>query len=159
MRLALRFRLAATVLAVFSAVAALAQPVITQQPTSRTNCLGTTAIISVSASGQNPTYQWSLNQNNIAAATSNSYVIPSVASSDAGNYQVIVTDPSGSATSAVAVLSIQLGSSVYFDFNTPGQFANNFQISAAGVLPTAFTYLNAISGGVGNSPCIDFGPN
>jgi hypothetical protein len=82
-------------------------PSIVTQPQSRTNTVGTSADFFVTAAGTAPlSYQWRFNGTNIAGANATNYIIGSVASSNAGNYSVIVTNNVGSATSEVAVLTV-----------------------------------------------------
>ena len=82
-------------------------PIITTQPQSQTTPLGNPATFNVSAVGENPlSYQWYLNAGAISGATNNSYSIAITTTNDAGSYQVIVTNNSGSATSSVATLTL-----------------------------------------------------
>ena len=90
-------------------------PVITAQPVSRTNILGTTATFSVTAtgSGSSLTYQWIknatnnlVNGGNISGVTSSSLTISNVAPSDAASYTVLVTNSGGNVLSAPAVLTV-----------------------------------------------------
>jgi uncharacterized delta-60 repeat protein len=82
-------------------------PVILTQPASLTNILGTAAAFSVIASGNNPLqYQWRKNAAAIAGATDPSYSIAAVQASDAGSYDVVLSNPYGSVTSLVAALTI-----------------------------------------------------
>ena len=92
-----------------AAVAAVnTAPVITTQPVAQTSNSGTAVTFSVVATGSPaPTYQWQKGGVVIAAATSASYSIASVAVGDAGNYTVIVTNVVGAVTSNAAVLTVQ----------------------------------------------------
>jgi hypothetical protein len=102
-------------LAVFSpriSHAALA-PTITTQPTNRAVLLSSNAIFSVTASGQSPLrYRWSFNGTNltnsahISGATNTTLTISNVVAGDAGNYQVVVSNSHGSATSSNATLTV-----------------------------------------------------
>src|SRR5438270_14076686 len=80
-------------------------------------------------------YQWRSNGVTINGATSSSLTINNLLCAYNASYDVVVNNCAGSATSTAAVLTVQPSSSVYFDFNTPGQFANNFQISVPGLRP------------------------
>lgn len=79
-------------------------PVITTQPTSATVTAGGTVSFSVVAS--DGTYQWQLNGTNIGGATSATYSISSVTTSQAGTYRVVVTNNVGSVTSSDATLTV-----------------------------------------------------
>ena len=82
-------------------------PAITSQPSSETVTAGQSASFSVTATGSpTPTYQWQKNGVNIAQATSSTYTIPSTATSDAGRYQVVVSNSAGSVTSNGATLTV-----------------------------------------------------
>jgi hypothetical protein len=77
------------------------------QPQSQTNIVGTTATFNVTAVGESPlTYQWRFNNTNINAATNFTFVKSNVQLTNSGNYRVVVSNPSGSITSAVAVLKV-----------------------------------------------------
>ncbi len=79
-------------------------------PTAQTVAAGNSASLSVpDALGLGPmTYQWRLNGTNLPGKTSQSLVLPVVRLSDAGIYDVVVSSPFGSATSAppAAVLNV-----------------------------------------------------
>ncbi len=82
-------------------------PTITAQPQNVSAQVNGSATFSVTATGQQPlSYQWRFNTTNIQGATSSSYTINSAQTSDAGNYDVVVSNSSGSVTSATAVLSV-----------------------------------------------------
>lgn len=86
---------------------------ITTSPQPVTLMAGRTARFTVSALGDAPlSYRWRKgggnlsNGGNISGATSTTLVISNVSSADAGNYDVVVSNPAGSATSASAALSV-----------------------------------------------------
>ena len=82
-------------------------PQVFSPPQSRTNAPLTDAVFGVAASGSLPlSYQWRFNGTNIAGAITNSYLRASVQVSNAGNYDVIVSNTQGSVTSAPALLAI-----------------------------------------------------
>ena len=62
------------------------------------------AVFSVQASGSALRYQWQFNSNNIVRATNSIFTVTNVALADAGDYQVVITNISGSVTSAPASL-------------------------------------------------------
>jgi hypothetical protein len=84
------------------------QPVsITSQPQGITSAIGCSASFSVAATGTpSPTYQWRKNGVDISGATNATYTISSIASGDAGNYDVVVTNACGSVPSSAAVLTV-----------------------------------------------------
>ncbi len=83
-------------------------PAITTQPASQSVTAPATATFSVVASGTAPlSYQWQMNNSNIAGATSASYTTPATTSADDGEtFDVVVSNSAGSATSNTATLSV-----------------------------------------------------
>ena len=82
-------------------------PGIVSQPQSRTNVAGSMADFTVTALGAQPlSYQWQFNGTDIQGATATNHTIVNVQLSDAGDYTVVVTNNSGSLTSAVATLTV-----------------------------------------------------
>lgn len=88
-------------------------PSITGQPSARTMCVGGSASFSVTASGSSPGYQWRrgttalTNGGNISGATTATLTINPVGLADAGtNYNCLVTNACGSATSSNAKLTV-----------------------------------------------------
>ena len=96
---------------------------ITAQPVALSKTVGAAFTFSVTATGTGPiTYQWRKNGTNISGATSASYALTSVSTIDEGSYDVIITNPSGSITSAPATLTVNLPvpSAVTFAQRTDG---------------------------------------
>ena len=91
-----------------SAVTPILPVAITTQPINLTVAQGYPASFTVAASGTVPlTYQWSKNGVAISGATSATYTIAAVATTDAGNYTVTITNAAGSVTSSAATLTVQ----------------------------------------------------
>lgn len=81
-------------------------PTITTQPSNLSVSTGGTAVFSVNASNTPITYQWYFNGSPISGATTATYTIGTVASSNAGNYSVVVGNTVGTVTSSAATLSV-----------------------------------------------------
>lgn len=81
--------------------------VITQQPQDvALQILGVSELrLTVTAAGENCSYQWKRNGVNITGATSNEYVVTRPVETDLGNYTVDVICECGTTTSSVAVVS------------------------------------------------------
>ncbi len=96
--------------AITSSVAVLTvhvPPEITAHPESRTVKAGTNVTFTVLASGTAPlAYQWYFAGAALAGATNSTFSLSLVASSDAGDYTVTVTNVAGSAFSMPATLSV-----------------------------------------------------
>lgn len=83
-----------------------APPYLTAPPASQMTSVGGNTSFTVTASGTGPlSYQWRFDGTNIAGATNPTYSLSNAQSSNAGNYQVVVTNLYGSVTSSVAVLT------------------------------------------------------
>ena len=82
-------------------------PSITNSPQSFTLAVGQTASFLVGASGTAPLdYFWSLNTNTPAGGNFSTLTLLSLTTNDAGAYRVIVSNSLGTATSAVATLTV-----------------------------------------------------
>src|SRR5512140_3792627 len=88
-------------------------PNITQQPQSQSALAGTTVSFTVAATGKTPlSYYWSFNGNTLAdggrisGAATATLTISNIAGTDAGPYQVIVSNRQGTAVSAPATLTV-----------------------------------------------------
>jgi len=82
-------------------------PVIVSNPVALTLPASSNAVFSVLATGsQTLTYQWFFNNAPITGAITAQYTLSGIQSSNAGNYQVIVANSIGSATSTVATLTV-----------------------------------------------------
>jgi sugar lactone lactonase YvrE len=113
-----------------SVVNAPVAPLITAQPAGRTVIAGTATTLSVGATGvPAPTYQWRRNGANIPGATGSSFVLSGAQTGDSGNYQVVVSNASGSVTSASAVLQVAVRSFAGHYFGTfSGGGSGNFAL-------------------------------
>jgi hypothetical protein len=82
-------------------------PVITLDPTNRTALVAATVNFSVTANGSAPLrYQWQFNGTNLDGAAAETLSLTNVQTEQAGDYCVVVTNSLGSATSAVATLTV-----------------------------------------------------
>ncbi|MFA6542835.1 MAG: immunoglobulin domain-containing protein, partial [Limisphaerales bacterium] len=140
----------------------LLPPTIIVQPVSQTITQGATLNLSVTATGSPTlTYQWSLNGTAIPGATAAALSLFNAQESLEGNYVCLVTNPYGTATSVVAVVTIQSPPVIY----APGQpqpqtviqgSNATFSVSAVGDLP--FTYQWRFGGtniaGATNNPLV-----
>jgi hypothetical protein len=86
-------------------------PVITTEPQS-TNAL-TNTLVTFSVTGSNAVfYQWESNMVDLAGETNASLILSNVVVGDSGNYQVVISNASGSVTSSVAVLVVGFPASI-----------------------------------------------
>src|SRR5258708_40268491 len=104
-------------------------------PVSLTNCPGTSASFSVSATGTGLRYQWYKASSPMNGQTSSSLVLNTVSGSDAGNYSVVVSGMCGNPGTNSANLTVNQNVSVSSApvslTNCPGTSAS-FSVSATG---------------------------
>jgi hypothetical protein len=82
-------------------------PVISVQPVSQSVSLGTSISFNVIATGNPaPTYQWRFNGSPISGATSSQLSLANIKVTDAGSYDVLVSNSSGTTTSVAATLTV-----------------------------------------------------
>lgn len=84
-------------------------PGITRSPESQWISAGSRATLSVVATGESLRYQWKFNGNNLADETNPTLTLNDVRAAQAGEYQVIVTEPGGDTPSAVARIQVFSG--------------------------------------------------
>src|SRR5258706_1544852 len=85
-------------------------PIITGQPTNQHLAQGGNTSFTVSAAGSAPlAYQWRFNGASLPSATTSAVALTGVTTNEAGYYDVIVSNPYGSATSVVATLTVGPG--------------------------------------------------
>ena len=118
-------------------------------PASTTNLSGSSAMFTVSASGTAPLhYQWRKNgtaaANNVSGATLATLKLANLASANAGTYAVVVTNAYGSATSAVALLTVVAPPSITTQppatVSIVQGAALNLKVAAGGTLPLAYQW-------------------
>jgi len=81
-------------------------PTIQFQPVTQTVINGGSVTLMATVNGSNLTYQWYLNNVAIPGANSNTLVVGSIGSNQAGNYTVTATNSYGSVTSNAAVVTV-----------------------------------------------------
>ena len=125
---------------------AVGAPLISSQPATAANFTNTAMGFSVVAIGTQPlAYQWYKNGAPIAEATNSTYTIPSSAPSDAGSYQVVLTNGFGAVTSVVTALTI-LGPALLDPFNPAvaglGPAINAFAVQPDGKILAGGSFTN-----------------
>lgn len=106
-------------------------PSITTVPAAQTVSVGGSITLSVAATGSPaPTYQWQKNGVNIAGATQPSFTIGSAAATDAGTYDVVVTNAAGMVTTVPVLVTVN--SSQIINISTRGY------VPAGGALTAGF---------------------
>jgi glycogen operon protein len=135
---------------VLEAVSPNQPPSFSTQPVSQTIAGDTTVVFNAGASGSpSPTYQWYFNgsplsvRNGVANVTGATLVISGATAANAGTYYAVATNPSGSATSGTATLTVT-------NTTNPGRLIN---ISCRAQVGTGANILIAgfVVGGAGTS--------
>ena len=123
-------------------------PTIAAQPSSLVVTTGQTATFSVAANGTAPfSYQWLKNNANIGGATAASYTTPATIAGDSGaKFDVVVSNSAGSATSAMATLTVNAATVAPAITTQPanqsvtvGQTAT-FSVMATGTAPLSYQW-------------------
>jgi formylglycine-generating enzyme required for sulfatase activity len=83
-------------------------PAIVSVPSTRSVARGGTTTLFVSASGENLTYQWKKNGQNVAGATSSALPLENATGADAGQYVVQVTNPNGTVSSQAITVTVKM---------------------------------------------------
>ena len=118
-------------------------PAIGSQPRSETVPQGFLGSFQVLASGTAPlSYQWWFDGNPISNATNAAIYLDAVQASNAGSYQVVVTNVAGGQTSAVATLTVQVLST-----------------QAPGVVVTPLLSFSAVTNGSASGSALTYGPD
>ena len=109
--------------------------VVSSAPVSVTNCPGTSASFSVSATGTGLSYQWYKGTTALAGQTGSSLVLANVSATDAGTYSVVVSGTCGKAVTNSASLTVNqnvvVASAPVSVTNCPGT-TPSFSVSATG---------------------------
>ena len=113
-------------------------PTINSQPQGQSVIEGGTATFAVTATGlPAPAYQWQFASTNLPGATNAMLTLAGVATAQAGDYQVIITNAAGSVTSALATLTVIVpntnGTLSLVHYNVKGNFASDWSTNAAQV--------------------------
>lgn len=123
-------------------------PAITAQPSNQTVTAGSPVQFTVTATGQSPLkYQWQRNGSAISGATTSTYSIAATVVGDNGStFEVIVSNASGSVSSASALLTVNAASSAPSILTQPtsqtvsvGQTAD-FSVVASGTAPLTYQW-------------------
>lgn len=95
-------------------------PGVAEQPKSQTARPGERVVFQVRATGGGPfQYQWRLNGVNIKDETKDTLVVDPVTAANSGSYTVVISSPTGTATSDPAVLTV-----IVDDLTLPDNFAD-----------------------------------
>ena len=128
-------------------LAAPPPPQLLVQPESQSVVAGTNAVFFVAANGAPPlSYQWLQGSNLLAGATNATLVLSNVQPAQAGDYFVVVSNPSGSVTSAPpAALTVLVEVAPTLTWTNPapivyGTALGTNQLNATASVPGTFVY-------------------
>ncbi len=124
--------------------AAATAPAITTQPSAQAvSAGGSASFMVVASSASSLTYQWWKGGTAISGATVPVYSLSSAASSDAGNYTVVVTNSLGSATSTPATLTVNIPPGIISQPSAQSVTAGgsaSFNVVASGFVPLTYQW-------------------
>jgi len=134
-------------------------PTFTTQPSNQSAFVGGSVTFTAAATGGSVTYQWRKNGANISGATSSKLTLDNLSAPDAGNYTVVATNADGTASSAVATLTVNAATKPEFTkhpSSTNALFGGSvtFSATAAGSPAPTYQWLrngSAISGATSSS--------
>jgi hypothetical protein len=93
-------------------------PTITSQPAGQTVLQGSSATLSVTATGPGPlAYQWKFNKATISKATNATLTLTNLHPAQAGNYAVTISNPYGSVTSSNAALTVTAQNVLIYNYS------------------------------------------
>ncbi|MBI5772652.1 MAG: immunoglobulin domain-containing protein [Verrucomicrobia bacterium] len=122
-------------------------PNLTAQPTNLTVNAGSPAAFAVTAEGNPaPAYQWRRDGTNLAGATGATFNLASAQATNAGSYDVVVTNSQGSVTSVVATLTVNVTivapgiTSPPTNLTVVAGNAAAFSVTASGTPPLAYQW-------------------
>ncbi|HRU67821.1 MAG TPA: immunoglobulin domain-containing protein [Bacteroidia bacterium] len=119
-------------------------PSITSQSSSTVRCKGQPVTFYVNASGTNPlTYEWYFKNNKISGATSSTYSINSVDTSDAGAYYCKVINSCGTDQSSIIDLTVNLAPSISSQSSSATRCVGQsmtFSVTASGTGPLTYQW-------------------
>ncbi len=127
-------------------------PVVTVQPQSQTVDTGANVSISLTASGSAPlSYQWFNSGGAIARATNATLTLSSVTTNAADGYYAVLTNAYGSATSAVATLTVNPPQAPLVTQDPPSQSVTegspvSFGVTVTGSLPLVYQWYEVVGG-------------
>jgi alpha-tubulin suppressor-like RCC1 family protein len=111
------------------------KPQILRQPVGGTAWSGSDWTLRVAAAGAAPlNYQWLFDGTNLDDATNSTLLLPAIQSSNAGNYQVVVSNSLGVATSVAVPLAVMDSAPFWLTqsaTNLAGWLGNPFRLAAA----------------------------
>jgi hypothetical protein len=117
---------------------------ISSQPQSQTVAVGSNAVFNVGVNGSAPfSYQWQFNGTGIAGATFPGLIVANAQLADGGNYNVVVTNTSGSVTSAMAALTVLIPPAITLQPQGATNIAGGsavFNAAATGSAPLSYQW-------------------
>lgn len=127
------------------ALATLEMPGITQQPAASTSVgAGANVNLTVTAMGLNPlSYQWQMQGTNLVNQTNYFLALNNIQGWQQGNYQVIVSNPYGAVTSAVAQVSVLYAPAIVSQpagTNVPAGQSFSLSVTANGSTPLTYEW-------------------
>ena len=119
-------------------------PIITTQPTNRTVLAGDQVSFSLIATGTPPlAYRWKFNGTYLIGVSNSNLILTNAQPANSGTYQAVVLNSFGSATSAIAVLTVKVPPTIILEPLSQTVSAGTnviLSVSAAGAGPLSFQW-------------------
>ncbi|MBI3880497.1 MAG: immunoglobulin domain-containing protein [Verrucomicrobia bacterium] len=130
-----------------------APPVLTIQPSNRTGTIGSNTTFSVGVTGTAPfAYQWHFNGDDLTGRTNSTLSLTNLQATNAGSYNVRVSNPYGSTNSAQAQLTVATVPTITLQPTNRSIVqgkSTTFTVSVAGSVPLSYQWFfnsNALAG-------------
>lgn len=134
---------------------------IATQPQSQGVCMGSAVVFNIGVTGSALTYQWRKNGVNIPNANNDTYTIANAVAADAGQYDVVITNPCGIIVSGVAALSVQSSNDwvgqVSSDWNTAANWCGGVPAPTTNVTINAGTPYSPVISGAASANTVTIG--
>ncbi|GAB5388675.1 MAG: hypothetical protein Alpg2KO_16430 [Alphaproteobacteria bacterium] len=121
-------------------------------PSSVSANFGDQVILTATATGDQISLQWHLDGVPVSGATADTLTLSSLTQNQLGSYELVVTNPGGSATSAAATVSasLQYTGQAFYNVDPGPTNTCNGALNASGWFPSTATSFNGSAGVDGN---------
>lgn len=132
----------------------IAPPTVMTQPANITRSIGGVASLTVETDGSSPfSYQWQLNDVNVAGATSSKFIFTNASPAQAGKYRCLISNIVGATNTTSATLTL-IGINNYAGFTIVGPPGAAYRIDYSNDLQNPTNWIALTNIGLPSSPYI-----